>query len=154
MGRRSALHRSRLKRKRYWSRLSGPLLDRLDLQLKLDVPAADNLRRCFDQDATDLEPHLNAATIQQARQRMMDRNPDQRSNRDLDARALYEYGQFSPDTIDRWDAVIQARRLSLRSGLRLLRVARSVADLRISEMVEVADLASALCFRSFDLEQS
>lgn len=145
---------SELKRKRYWSRLSGPLLDRLDLQLKLDVPAADNLRRCFDQDATDLEPHLDAATIQQARQRMMDRNPDQRSNRDLDAKALYECGQFRPDTIDRWDAVIQARRLSLRSGLRLLRVARSVADLRVSEMVEVADLASALCFRSFDLEQS
>ena len=83
---------------------------------------------------------------------MMDRNPDQRSNRDLDAKALYECGQFSPDTIDRWDAVIQARRLSLRSGLRLLRVARSVADLRVSEMVEVPDLASALCFRSFDLE--
>lgn len=145
---------SELKRKRYWSRLSGPLLDRLDLQLKMDVPAADNLRRCFSQEETDLEPCLDAATIQQARQRMMERNPDQGTNRDLDAKALYECGQFSPDTIDRWDAVIQARRLSLRSGLRLLRVARSVADLRASATVEVADLASALCFRSFDLEQS
>ena len=145
---------SELKRKRYWSRLSGPLLDRLDLQLKLDVPAADNLRRCFGQEATDLEPDLDAATIQQARARMRDRNPDQATNRDLDAKALYECGQFSCDTIDRWDAVIQTRRLSLRSGLRLLRVARSIADLRASETVEVADLASALCFRSFDLEQS
>ena len=145
---------SELKRKRYWSRLSGPLLDRLDLQLKLDVPAADNLRNCFGRDATDLEPSMDAAMIQQARARMMERNPDQATNRDLDAKALYEYGQFSPDTIDRWEAVIHARKLSLRSGLRLLRVARSVADLRASETVDIADLASALCFRSFDLVPS
>ena len=145
---------SELKRRRYWNRLSGPLLDRLDLQLKLEVPAADNLRHCFGEDATDLEPRLNAETILQARERMMERNPDQRTNRDLDAKALYESGQFSAETIDRWEAVVHARRLSLRSGLRLLRVARSVADLRASESVDVADLASALCFRSFDLEQS
>ncbi len=145
---------SELKRKRYWSRLSGPLLDRLDLQLKLDVPAADNLRQCFGQDATDLEPSLDTAMIQRARHRMLERNPGNVPNRDLGVRALHERGQFRPDTIDRWEAVIQTRRLSLRSALRLLRVARSVADLRASETVEVEDLASALCFRSFDLEQS
>ena len=85
-------------------------------------------------------------------QRFSRPDPHERSQSDQAAigtwmQALYECGQFSCDTIDRWDAVIQTRRLSLRGGLRLLRVARSIADLRASETVEVADLASALCFR-------
>ena len=48
---------------------------------------------------------------------------------------------------------MHSRRLSLRSGLCLLRVARTVADLRDDPEVTVADLASALCFRSFDLSE-
>ncbi len=144
---------SELQRKRYWRRLSGPLLDRLDLQLTLEPPAPNSLQRCLRNEASQQDPSVDAASIEQARMRMRQRNPHGVRNRELNAGDLSEGGGFQPDTLSRWDNVMHSRRLSLRSGLCLLRVARTVADLRDDPEVTVADLASALCFRSFDLSE-
>jgi magnesium chelatase family protein len=49
-----------------------------------------------------------------------------------------------------WSAAIRQRRLSARSATRLLRVARTIADLEDQEAVEGSHLAEALTYRSFD----
>ena len=59
---------SELKRRRYWGRLSGPLLDRLDLQLKLEPPDPDSMRPCMAEDSLEQDQTLSAAAIQQARE--------------------------------------------------------------------------------------
>ena len=64
-----------------------------------------------------------------------------------------QFRQDRAETISHWEDVLRARRLSMRSGLRLLRVARTVADLRASDQVTMENLASALCFRSFDVAE-
>ena len=84
---------------------------------------------------------------------MRERNPDGLTNRELNAEGLQRHGRFRPDTIGHWEEVIRARRLSMRSGLLLLRVARTVADLRASDQVSIENLASALRFRSFDVAE-
>jgi magnesium chelatase family protein len=84
---------------------------------------------------------------------MRQRNPLGLSNRELSAQGLQRHGRFKAETICHWEEVMRSRRLSMRSGLRLLRVARTVADLHESEAVDIENLASALCFRSFDLSE-
>ncbi len=144
---------SELKRRRYWGRLSGPLLDRLDLQLKLEPAEPDSLRRSMAEESHRQDPTFSAAKINCARVRMRQRNPDGLTNRELSAEGLQRHGRFKAETISHWEDVLRARRLSMRSGLRLLRVARTVADLRTSDQVTMEHLASALCFRSFDVAE-
>ena len=79
---------SQSQRQRYWQRLSGPLLDRLDLQLRLERRPAQEMRRCLQGDHRSDDPWLQPQTIAAARQRMQQRNPGGVCNRDLPARAL------------------------------------------------------------------
>ena len=52
--------------------------------------------------------------------------------------------------LDLWESVLERRRLSPRSGLRLLRVARTIADLADRPGLDGAAIAEALTFRSFE----
>ena len=144
---------SELKRRRYWGRLSGPLIDRLDLQLKLQPSQPGSIRQETVQAPLEPETTFSASSIHQARVRMRQRNPKSLSNRELSARSLERYGRFKAETISHWEEVVRTRRLSMRSGLCLLRVARTVADLQANDHVSLENLASAVCFRSFDVAE-
>ena len=137
-------------RQRYWNRLSGPLLDRLDLQLRLHRLPARDLRRSLDMPAPDDSEVLQPERIQRARQRMQQRNPAGCLNSNLSGAALGRIGQLSTQAVECWEQIVSQRQLSARSGLRLLRVARTLADLEDNDAVGKGHLAEALCFRSFD----
>ena len=141
-------------RQRYWQRLSGPLLDRLDLQLRLDRRSASAIRSSLSPDATNPpEPWIHPDQIRAARRQMIQRNPHRVCNRDLSAHDLGRHGQFTPSALQLWERLVAQRGLSTRSGIRLLRVARTVADLNASESVGTNDLAEASGFRCADLLQ-
>ena len=123
-------------RLRYWQRLSGPLLDRLDLQLRLERPLASRVRRCLEPTpSARLEPWLQAGCINSARQRMQERNPGGRCNRDLSAEDFGRVGRLEREALQLWEHLISNRRLTTRSALRLLQVARTIADLNGKESV-------------------
>ena len=141
-------------RQRYWQRLSGPLLDRLDLQLRLERRSASAIRSSLSPDATaPPEPWIHPDQIRAARRQMIQRNPHRVCNRDLSAHDLGRHGQFTPSALQLWERLVAQRGLSTRSGIRLLRVARTVADLNASESVGTNDLAEASGFRCADLLQ-
>ena len=143
---------SRTQRQRYWQRLSGPLLDRLDLQLRLERRPAGAIRRCLDDSVnTPQEPWLKPSTISAARDRMARRNPGGVCNRDLPAIQLGEIGRLSPNALERWEQLVKHRGLSTRSSIRLLRVARTVADLNDCDQVTEVAIAEAAGFRCSDL---
>ncbi|QNJ04315.1 YifB family Mg chelatase-like AAA ATPase [Synechococcus sp. PROS-U-1] len=140
-------------RQRYWQRLSGPLLDRLDLQLRLE-------RRSAKEMANVLNPHgpskvseswCSPARIQRARQRMQSRNPAGCRNGRLSAKALRQSGAIETAALDLWEQLIQQRGLSTRSSLQLLRVARTIADLNDQSSVSRNAVAEASCYRCTDL---
>ena len=140
-------------RQRYWQRLSGPLLDRLDLQLRLE-------RRSAKEMAAVLKPPnptqtsaswCNPARIERAQQRMQRRNPGGDSNGRLSATALRQSGAFEPAALELWEQLINQRSLSTRSSLQLLRVARTIADLDGRPSVDRNAVAEASCFRCTDL---
>lgn len=139
-------------RRRYWSRLSGPLLDRIDLQVMVRRLEAEDLVACLGGNSSKAaEPTcLVAERVLAARQRMLRRNPLGRPNSDLPAASLQRSGGLSEEGTRLWSAAIDQRRLSARSATRLLRVARTIADLEDQPRVEPSHLAEALTYRSFD----
>ena len=140
-------------RRRYWQRLSGPLLDRIDLQLRLERPSAHGIRTTIgrQQAPSSGSSWTSAGRIEAAQQRMRQRNPEGCSNRQLTARQLGERGGFLPESLRLWEQIVERRSLSTRSGLQLLRVARTIADLDQMDSVPDDAIAQASCFRCSDL---
>ena len=132
-------------RQRYWGRLSGPLLDRLDLQVVVQrLTATDLMRRRQDSSRTV------AARVLAARRRMQARNPAGVTNGQLLGEVLLHQSSLSPDALDLWQRAIGARRLSARAAERVLRVARTIADLDDQAVVGTQAITEALTYRSFD----
>ena len=145
---------SRSQRQRYWQRLSGPLLDRIDLQLRLERRSATAIRESLSPEpATATDSWLQPASIQAARRRMQGRNPRGLGNRELSAQDLGQHGRFEATALQLWERLVAQRGLSTRSGLRLLRVARTVADLNDRDRVDIEAIAEASGFRCADLLQ-
>jgi len=138
-------------RQRYWSRLSGPLLDRLDLQVVLRRLEASDLvpRRTPDSAAAESSRSV-AARVQAARLRMGARNPGGVNNAQLLGDALLQRAELGDRALRLWQAAASQRRLSARAAERVLRVARTIADLDGSTAVEPRAIAEALSYRSFD----
>ena len=142
-------------RQRYWSRLSGPLLDRIDLQVVMRRLGADDLVERYGPESSPTAQDGSctaevAARVAAARERMVARNPGGCANAGLAGGDLQGHCLLSAEGLALWSRAVQARRLSARSAERLLRVARSIADLGDRHRVEPADLAEALTYRSFD----
>jgi magnesium chelatase family protein len=144
-------------RRRYWGRLSGPLLDRLDLQVVM--------RRCPSQELAAAYRSPNggaqappppessavvAARVVAARRRMARRNPGGWGNGRLPAGVLADCLDLEPAAVDLWERTLEQRQLSARGGARLLRVARTISDLAGEARVGPAAIAEALTFRSFE----
>ena len=140
-------------RQRYWQRLSGPLLDRLDLQLRLERRSAKEVAAVLKQPSPmqASASWCNPARIERARQRMQRRNPGGDSNGRLSAAALRQTGAIEAAALKLWEQLINQRGLSTRSSLQLLRVARTIADLNDRASVDRNAVAEASCFRCTDL---
>ena len=140
-------------RQRYWQRLSGPLLDRLDLQLRLERRSAKEVAAVLKQPSPmrAAASWCTPAQIERARQRMQRRNPGGDSNGRLSAAALRRTGAIEAAALELWEQLINQRGLSTRSSLQLLRVARTIADLNDRASVDRNAMAEASCFRCTDL---
>jgi magnesium chelatase family protein len=154
-------------RRRYWSHLSGPLLDRLDLQVVVRRPAPADLahltRPVVGSGGGILQPGRGgggeppegsvavARRVVRARRRMARRNPGGAANAALMADALTAVLEIEAEGRGLWEAALASRHLSTRSALRMLRVARTIADLDGSRRVSAAAIAEAFTYRSFDL---
>lgn len=154
-------------RRRYWGRLSGPLLDRLDLQVVMRRPSSRALAAPFmphsspsrgspaaTQGSLSESSALVAERVRQARHRMAERNPGRCNNGALASEDLVHTAQLTPQASRLWQQAIEQRRLSARGGMRLLRVARTIADLASERQTGPEAISEALSYRSFDLIQA
>ena len=133
---------------RYRHRLSGPLLDRLDLRVTLEAVGAADLaehRRHHARPAAVAAQHSTRARVAAARERQWVRQGCLNSR--LSAPRLPVYLALS-QRAQHWLLTARPKPLpSLRSQDRLLRVARSIADLRGGIEIEADDLERALLLR-------
>ncbi|RIK42012.1 MAG: magnesium chelatase [Chloroflexi bacterium] len=130
---------------RYQKRISGPLLDRIDIHL--DVPRVE-----YDKLA-DRRPGESSETVRgrvlRARERQIVRfsGSQQRTNADMTARDVQRHCVLdaSGDTLMR--AAMAQLQLSARGYHRILKLARTIADLSGDEAILVHHLAEALQYR-------
>ncbi len=145
---------SEAERRRYWNRLSGPLLDRIDLHVVMRRPQASELAAPYrpDQPLGSEGSQAVAARVAAAHRRMRRRNPTGLSNARLPLAELRRLADPQPEALALWEQALQHRRLSARGGERLLRVARTISDLAGEARISREAVGEALLFRSFDAQ--
>jgi magnesium chelatase family protein len=131
----------------YAARLSGPIRDRIDLVI--DVPR-QRFRELFGNDTAEASDAVRGR-VEAARALQSTRNaPTARGrtpNAALDGVALQEVARATTGATRLLAIAGERMRLSARGFFRVLRVARTIADLRGSSVVDEADVAEALRFR-------
>lgn len=126
---------------RYQSRVSGPLLDRIDLHVKVAaVPAEDLFARSAEENSQAVRER-----VCQARARQLARAG--KLNGQLSAAELERDAILQPAEKTLLIEAMQRLQLSARSAHRLLKVARTLADLQQSEQIERQHLLEALSYR-------
>jgi len=135
--------------KKYLSRISGPLLDRIDIQLEMPVLNYDEL--------TSNKPGEKSEVIRQrveaARDCQFERFkniPGVYCNSHMDTGQIREYCKLDTSARQLFRDVIEKIGISARAYDRILRVGRTIADLSGSEEIKDEHLAEAIHYRSLD----
>jgi len=133
--------------RKYQARMSGPMLDRFDIQL--DVPRVD-----YDK-LTDVRRGEPSATIQarveaaRGRQYMRHRDfPGVLTNSDLSAGEIEKVCKMDDAAETLLKAALRKLQLSARAYHRVLKVSRTIADLAASDIIRTEHIAEAVQYRS------
>ncbi|MEZ0310703.1 MAG: YifB family Mg chelatase-like AAA ATPase [Myxococcota bacterium] len=135
--------------RRYRSRISGPLLDRIDLHVTVDaVPYRELARR----DDTVEKSETVRIRVEAARHRQEARLGNGRSNATMTEAELEAHVHVSADILALLEQAIETHGLSTRAVTRALKVARTIADLANVADVHIGHVREALGFRVLDKE--
>lgn len=130
--------------RRHRRRLSGPLLDRIDLLIDVQRPSAEAMVGAPTIDSARARERVTAA---RERQRRRLAGTGASCNGEMDARAVQRLVRVEPDGERELSRAYAAGMLSARGRHRVLRVARTIADLGARERVCRADVLTALTLR-------
>lgn len=133
---------------RYRHRLSGPLLDRIDIQVPVPFIKPADLRKHSDK-LRETSATI-AKRVDRAQQRQMGRC--QSTNNLLDERALKQYCQLTPDNQILLEQAVEKYTLSMRAYHRILKVARTIADLANEDSINQDHLLEAISYRYLERE--
>lgn len=138
--------------RRYRARVSGPLLDRIDLHVEAPALSVAELRdkRLGEASAPIRERVQTARDIQSERFA----GTGLKTNAHMGPREIRSYCAVSRQQGDLLESAMERLRLSARAYDRILKVARTIADLDTAAEIETSHLLEAIQYRSLDREVS
>ena len=134
---------------RYLSKISGPLLDRIDLHIDVSVVPFAQLAQMKpgESSITIRERVIKARHIQERR---FANDKGIYCNAQMTERMLHQYAEPDAASLDMLRLAMERLSLSARAYSRILKVARTIADLEGSERVQSHHIAEAIGYRSLD----
>ena len=133
--------------RRYRAKVSGPLMDRIDMLVEVP-PVAKSMLRPARVDEQEETSATVSDRVLKARQKQMDRAG--KANYMLENRELEVYCSLSESNYQLLEQAISRFGLSARAYHRILKVARTIADLAGSDNIETEHLSEAIGYRRLD----
>ena len=132
----------------YLNRVSGPLIDRFDIHIEVPPVEYDELAaKANEECSADIKKRVNAARqIQTERFK----NSKTTCNARLTDSELETFCEITDEASQLLKSAFEAMSLSARAYNRILKVARTIADLDNSEKIEIQHIAEAIQYRSLD----
>ncbi len=134
---------------RYMSKISGPLMDRIDLQIEvMPVPFKDISSQPEGEPSANIrERVMNARKVQEAR---FKDDATVHCNAQMSEKMIHQYAEPDAAGLEMLRVAMQRLSLSARAYSRILKVARTIADLDDSEHVLPHHLSEAIGYRNLD----
>ena len=134
---------------RYMSKISGPLLDRIDIQCEIQPVAFNDLAKMEPGEPSSAirERVIAARKIQEERYRAF---KGIHCNAQMTERMLHDFAQPDAKSLEMLRMAMERLKLSARAYGRILKVARTIADLAASPEVQLPHIAEAVGYRNLD----
>ncbi len=134
---------------RYWSKLSGPLLDRIDLHVQVNrLKPEEIVSTRSGESSTHVRQRVMAA--RQIQQHRFQADPQLHCNAQMGSQQLRQWCELDDASRRLLEGAIRKLGLSARGSDRILKVARTIADLTESPQIKPQYVAEAIQYRSLD----
>lgn len=133
---------------KYMNKISGPLLDRIDIQIEVTPVKYQKLN---SEDTIETSKEIKER-VNKARKIQIERYKEEKifSNSDLTPKLIEKYCRLDKESNYILQAAFERLRLSARAYGRILKVARTIADLQGKENIDKTHIAEAIQYRSLD----
>lgn len=134
----------------YQNKISGPIMDRFDIHI--EVPAANFYDSGFTKSSNNITSSMIASQVAEARRIQQERFDGYgiRTNAELDGQILIDFAMPNDKGKELLNNVANKFKFSMRGYNRVLRVARTIADLDGSRLVYEKHIAEAISYRQLD----
>lgn len=130
---------------KYQKKISGPLLDRIDLYIEVPRIKFDKLSsEELEESSEEIQKR-----VEKARSIQKERFQDKKlvSNSEMNSQVVKEFCQINQDALNLLKTAVSQFNLSARSYYKILKVSRTIADLEEKEQIESSHIAEALQYR-------
>ena len=137
---------------KYLEKVSGPLLDRIDIEIELPSVSYDEIsgKSELGEPSSSIRERVNRAR-EYARERFVRAGDSQEYlNASMPTDVMRRHCELTKEASDLMRAAFESLGLSARGHDRVLRVARTIADMDGKEMIDDGHIAEAISFRSLD----
>jgi len=139
-------------REQYWARLSGPLMDRIDLQVIVGRLKPEEMTRVAEGEPSEKVRQRVDVARDRAHARFKS-EPSLQCNADMQSRHIRHWCPLSDTTQSLLENAVRKLGLSARATDRILKVARTIADLDGSDTLQAQHVAEAIQYRTIDRMQ-